>query len=197
MTRLVVVIALTVTAAFAQYGQYPPGGYPGSIRKASIRPGKIRMVSIRRDRGRVGESHYRTAASARKKRTNRRTPFRIFIRTAGCLRAPRRKFQIGTDDGRLITFKLDDTSKFTKDGNPATSAQAPANTYVHVDAFEDDEFYLTAATVDVRKDPTTQKANVAAGDRPTLKREPSRQPHPPQRRQPPQQIMTLRLRPIL
>lgn len=60
---------------------------------------------------------------------------------------------IDTDDGREITFKLDEGSKFTKDGNPATSAQAPENTYVHVDAFEDDEYFLTAATIDARKDP--------------------------------------------
>jgi len=81
-----------------------------------------------------------------------------------------RELKLGTDDGRLITFKLDQNSKFTKDGNAATSAQAPQNTYVHVDAFEDDEWFLTAATVDVRKEPLRKDNSPTPSERPTLAR---------------------------
>ncbi len=78
-----------------------------------------------------------------------------------------KELKMGTDDGRLITFKLDQTSKFTKDGNPATFAQAPQNTYVHVDAFEDEEWFLTAATVEVKKEPA-RKETADASERPSL-----------------------------
>ncbi len=79
------------------------------------------------------------------------------------------EFKVGTDDGRLITFKLDPTTKFTKDGNAATVAQAAQDTYVHVDAFEDDQYYLTAANIDVRKDPGRKNLpEEEAQARPTL-----------------------------
>ena len=78
------------------------------------------------------------------------------------------ELKMGTDDGRLITFKLDTTSKFTKDGSPATSAQAPENSYVHVDAFETEDWYLTAAVIDARKEPIRKDAPSASSERPSL-----------------------------
>ena len=80
------------------------------------------------------------------------------------------ELKMGTDDGRLITFKLDQNSKFTKDGNAATAAQAPQDSYVHIDAFQDQEWFLTAAAVDVRKDPGRKDTLQASAERPSIAR---------------------------
>ena len=84
------------------------------------------------------------------------------------LSASANELKIGTDDGRLITLKLDQTSKFTKEGAAATSAQADQNSFVHVDAFEDDQWYLTAAVIDIRKDPGRKNGDPVQNERPTL-----------------------------
>ncbi len=68
------------------------------------------------------------------------------------------KLDIFTDDGRRIKLTVDQDTKFTRDGNATTFDKAAENQFVHVEAFEDQEWFLTAATVDLRKDPANKPA---------------------------------------
>jgi hypothetical protein len=136
-TRWMVITALAATPVFAQYGQYPPGGYP---------PGQYPPGQNGAGPG-ISLPHRSKKKAAEKKKDavpNFNQDGWIYSSTAAQL-------QILTDDGRLISFKLDDASKFTQGSNPATLAQATKDAFVHVEAFEDDEYFLTAATVDLRK----------------------------------------------
>jgi hypothetical protein len=156
-----VVAALLVTPIFAQYGQYPTGGYPpGQYPQGQYPPGQGPMGPG----GGISLPHRNKKKGAEKKKD----AVPNFNQDGWVYSGKESQLQIVTDDGRLITFRLDDTSKFIKDGNPATLTQAPQNTFVHVDAFEDDEFFLTAATVDIRKDPGRKETTVAANAAPTL-----------------------------
>ncbi len=164
-------LALVSVSAFSQYpaqyppGQYPPGQYPqgGQYPPGQGNPG-----------GGISLPH----RGGKKNKPVDKNAVPNFHQDGWVYSISDSEMKMGTDDGRLITFKLDQNSKFTKDGNAATSAQAPQNTFVHVEAFEDDEWFLTAATVDVRKDPG--RAETAdASERPTLAR-----PVPPETKDP-------------
>ncbi len=59
---------------------------------------------------------------------------------------------IGTDDGRTITFSLTEATKFTRSGGDIARSAITPRTMVHVEAAEDEESFLTAISVDVKKD---------------------------------------------
>jgi hypothetical protein len=154
-------LALAAAPAFAQYpGQYPPGQYPQG---GQYPPGQYPQ-----GQGPGGPGISLPHRSGKKKdKPADKNAVPNFHQDGWVYSSNDKELQMATEDGRLITFKLDQNSKFTKDGNPATSAQAPKDTFIHVDAFEDEEWFLTAATIDVRKEPA-RKDTPDASERPSL-----------------------------
>ncbi len=60
--------------------------------------------------------------------------------------------QVATKDGRLLTLKLNDATKYTHSGSAIPANKIIPHTTVHVDASEDSEANLTATAVDLVKD---------------------------------------------
>lgn len=133
----VAVAALVSVPAFAQYGQYPPSPYPQG-QGGPMGPG-----------GGISLPHRSKKKAAEKKKD----ALPNFNQDGWVRSSTAAQLVIATDDGRQITFKLDESSKFTKDGSAVQFSQATENTFVHVEAFEDEQYFLTAGIVELRKDP--------------------------------------------
>jgi hypothetical protein len=98
---------------------------------------------------------------------------------------------IATNDGRTLTMKLDRETKFTRSGSPIAASNIAPHATVHVQAAEDDEWYLTAIQVELLKDaaqaapePQMRPAPTAEGDqadtaRPAISKDPLDAPDRP------------------
>lgn len=71
---------------------------------------------------------------------------------------------VATKDGRTLTLRLNDQTKFTHSGSAIPASKIVPRTTVHVEAAEDSEAYLTAVTVDLVKDAPAE--STASGARP-------------------------------
>ncbi len=71
---------------------------------------------------------------------------------------------VATKDGRTLTLRLNDQTKFTHSGGAIASTKIIPRTTVHIEAAEDSEAYLTATTVDLVKDAPAE--TTAFGSRP-------------------------------
>jgi hypothetical protein len=70
---------------------------------------------------------------------------------------------VHTADGRWITMTIDQDTKWSKDGAPIDAAKIVRGTTVKAEAAVDDEAYLTAVTIELKKDATPeQKAEATA-----------------------------------
>ena len=69
-----------------------------------------------------------------------------------------KKLVIDTDDGRQITMTVDTKTAFTKDGATIPATKIEEGSFVHIEAAEDDEAYLTAVKVSLLKDPAPVQA---------------------------------------
>lgn len=73
---------------------------------------------------------------------------------------------VETKDGRTLTMRLSDRTKFTRSGTSIAAEKIIPGTTVHVEAAEDQEAYLTATSVDLVKDApagTTASGKPASG----------------------------------
>jgi hypothetical protein len=175
MKRWIAVAALAVmTPVFAQIGQYPgqypPGQYPpgqpsGQYPPGQYPPGQNGPMGPGGGLSLPHKSKKGKAAAKKDAVPNFNVDGRVISSTAA-------KLEIFTDDGRRIKLTVDQDTKFTQDGGAITFEKAAENQFVHVEAFEDQEWFLTAATVDLRKDPLN-KQPAAAETRPTLSKIPS------------------------
>ena len=59
---------------------------------------------------------------------------------------------VATKDGRTLTLRLNDQTKFTRSGSAIPATKIIPRTTVHVEAAADSEAFLTAITVDLVKD---------------------------------------------
>lgn len=69
--------------------------------------------------------------------------------------------QVATKDGRLLTLKLNDATKYTHSGSAITANKIVPHTTVHVEAAEDSQAFLTATAVDLVKDAPVETPTVA------------------------------------
>ena len=151
----ILLAAALMMPLLAQIGQYPPGGSPGQYPPGQYPPGQYPpRQGGSGPGGGISLPHRGKKKAAEKKKD----AIPNFNQDGWVVSSTSSELQIGTDDGRLIKLKVDADTKFTKEGNPGSAAQASENAFVHVEAFEDDQWYLTAATVDLRKDPGRKAA---------------------------------------
>jgi hypothetical protein len=147
-------------------GQYPPGQYPpGQYPPGQHPPGQGSGLSIPRrhkkgDKG-SAENALNTIAADGYTLTNEAT-----------------KFVIATDDGRTITMTVEPKTVFTgKDGATLAGNKIEQGSFVHIEAAEDDEAYLTAVKIGLLKDPAPEAPTpTAAGDAGTKEAAPPADP---------------------
>ena len=172
--RLAVVV-LVASAGFltlAQYpGQYPPGQYP----PGQYPPGQYPPGQNPNGQGQPGGGLSLPGRNKNKKKAaENKDKIPTFATEGYVVSSKADKLVIATDDGRVITLTVNDTTKFNKAGSSVSYSAMTTHSLIHVDAFEDQEFYLTAATVDFRKEaPDPEK------DRPSLKLAPGATPARP------------------
>ncbi len=112
-------------------GQYPPGQYPG---------------------GQPGGGGISLPSRGHKK-TQKQTEQQPTIEADGStVSNDGKKLRIATDDGRVLTMTITPTTKWIRSGNSIPATQVVPKTIVHIAAAEDDEAFLTAVTVDLKKD---------------------------------------------
>ena len=126
-------------------GQYPPGQYPG---------------------GQPGGGGISLPSRGHKKSQNQKQTEQLPTIEADGLTVSNdgRKLQVGTQDGRVLTMTITPATKWVRSGNSIPATQFVPRTTVHVVAAEDDEAFLTAVTVDLKKDaPTEEEAEARSG----------------------------------
>ena len=125
-------------------GQYPPGQYPpGQYPPGQYPPGQ-------------GQPGGGLSIPRRHKKTNdnKNTDVMPTIAADGhTVSSDEKKLVIDTDDGREITMTVDAKTAFTKDGATIPASKIEQGSFVHIEAAEDDEAYLTAVKVALLKDP--------------------------------------------
>jgi hypothetical protein len=130
-------------------GQYPPGQYPpGQYPPGQYPPGQ-------------GQPGGGLSIPRRHKKTNdnRNTDVMPTIAAEGYTTSrDEKKLVIDTDDGRQITMTVDTKTAFTKDGATIPASKIEEGSFVHIEAAEDDEAYLTAVKVSLLKDPAPVQA---------------------------------------
>jgi len=141
------VLALfAITPANAQVyppGQYPPGQYPPGQGPYGQGPGGGLSIPRR---------HKKTA-------DNKNTDTMPTIAADGyTVSRDDKKLVIATEDGRTITMTVDAKTTFTKDGATIPASKIEEDSFVHIEAAEDDEAYLTVVKVSLLKDPAPQAA---------------------------------------
>ncbi len=115
-------------------GQYPPGQYPGGQPGGGI-----------------------SLPSRGHKKSQKQTEQQPTIEADGLtVSNDGKKLQVATEDGRVLTMTIAPATKWVRSGNNIQASQVVPRTTVHVSAAEDDEAFLTAITVDLRKDAPTQ-----------------------------------------
>jgi hypothetical protein len=125
-------------------GQYPPGQYPPGRDPTGQTPGGGLQLPRRHKKG--GDKSAENALPT--------------IAADGyTLSSEEKKLVIGTDDGRTLTMTVDSKTAFTtKDGATIPGSKIVQGSFVHIDAAEDDEAYLTAVKVSLLKDPAPESA---------------------------------------
>lgn len=150
----------------AQYpGQYPSGGqYPaGQDPSGQYPPGQ----------GPMGGGGIHLPSWGKKKKQQQADPSKQqpdFTVEGKTVSNDGKKLVIATNDGRTITLTLTPQTKFTHGGSDIPATQVVPRTTVHIEAIEDDQAYLTAASVDLLKSAPTEAE--AEGARPTLQNRP-------------------------
>ncbi len=158
MARFAFLLALAFPLLGVQYpgqvppgqgspGQYPPGQYPG---------------------GQPGGGGLSLPSRGHKKSQNQKqTEQQPTIEADGLtVSNDGKKLQVGTQDGRVLTMTITPATKWLRSGNSIPSTQFVPRTTVHVVAAEDDEAFLTAVTVDFKKDAPTEEEGEARSSRP-------------------------------
>jgi len=146
MRKLAITVAVLGLAGCvgAQYpGQYPPGSYPPGQYPPGYPGGGIPIPH----RGKKG---------APKDQISQPT----LAADGHTISNDGKKLVIATEDGRTITMTLVPDTKFTRSGNSIPQSQVVPRTTVHIEAAEDDEFFLTAIQVDLLKDAPAPEAAV-------------------------------------
>jgi hypothetical protein len=133
---------LVAGGAFAQVGPYPP--YPGQTGPPL---------------GTGGVSLPRKGSKKKQASKDAQPNFHVDGRVVSL---SDKKLELGTDDGRLITMTVDANTKFSKGGAAISASAVPADAFAHVDAFEDEEWFLTAAEVDLRNPPASAESTARA-----------------------------------
>jgi hypothetical protein len=167
-----VLVASAGFLTLAQYpGQYPPGQYP----PGQYPPGQYPPGQNPNGQGQPGGGLSLPGRNKNKKKAaENKDKIPTFATEGYVVSSKADKLVIATDDGRVITLTVNDTTKFNKAGSSVSYSAMTTHSLIHVDAFEDQEFYLTAATVDFRKEaPDPEK------DRPSLKLAPGATPARP------------------
>jgi hypothetical protein len=176
------VVVLVASAGFltlAQYpGQYPPGTYPpGQYPPGQYPPGQYPPGQYPNGQGQPGGGLSLPGRNKNKKKAaENKDKIPTFATEGYVVSSKADKLVISTDDGRVITFTVDDATKFNKAGSSVSYSAMTPRSLIHVDAFEDQEFYLTAATVEFRKEapepekerPSLKLAPGATAERPSL-----------------------------
>lgn len=170
MFKLLLVVVVGLVAALpsvAQYpGQYPPGGqYPsgGQYPPGQYPPGQYP--------GNGGGISIPSRSKKKKQQQADAAKQPDFTAEGITLSNDGKKLVIGTNDGRTITMTLTPQTKFTHSGSDIPSSQIVPRTTVHIEAIEDDEAYLTAASVDLLKtapvEAPEERPNVLRRNQPT------------------------------
>ncbi|MBV8866847.1 MAG: hypothetical protein JO210_15740, partial [Acidobacteriaceae bacterium] len=123
-------------------GQYPPGQYPGG------QPG----------RGGI------SLPSRGHKKSQKQTEQQPTIEADGLtVSNDGQKLRVGTEDGRVLTLTITPATKWVRSGDSIPAARFVPRTTVHVVASEDDEAFLTAITVDLKKDAPAEEPEARSG----------------------------------
>ena len=134
-------------------GAQIPGQYlRGNIRRANIRRGNIHRLQYPPGQGQPGGG---VSLPRRHKKTSdtKNTDVLPTIAADGyTVSSDEKKLVVNTDDGREITMTVDSKTAFTKDGATIPASKIEQGSFVHIEAAEDDEAYLTAVKVSLLKD---------------------------------------------
>jgi hypothetical protein len=135
-------------------GQYPPGQYPpGQYPPGQYPPGQGPNGQPSGGGLSIPRRHKKTSDN----KTN--TDALPTIAADGyTVASDEKKLVIVTDDGRTITMTVDTKTAFSKDGATVTANKIEEGSFVHIEAAEDDEAYLTAVKVALLKDPAPAPA---------------------------------------
>ena len=121
-------------------GQYPPGQYPG---------------------GQPGGGGISLPSRGHKK-SQKQTEQQPTIEADGLtVSNDGQKLRVGTEDGRVLTLTITPATKWVRSGDSIPAARFVPRTTVHVVAAEDDEAFLTAITVDLKKDAPAEEPGEA------------------------------------
>src|SRR5450755_3018298 len=155
------VLALVALApAGAQIpGQYPPGQYPpGQYPPGQYPPG--RDPTGRDPTGQTPGGGLQLPRRHKKGADkNAENALPTIAADGYTLSSEEKKLVIGVDDGRTLTMTVDSKTAFTtKDGGTIPGSKIVLGCFVHIDAAEDDEAYLTAVKVSLLKDPAPEGA---------------------------------------
>lgn len=150
-------VCLTPTLVHAQYppgqvppGQYPPGQYPpGQYPPGQYPPGQT-------GRGPLGGGSVPSLGKKKGKKSQNAEP--NFTADGRTISNNGKQLVIATNDGRTITAAITTQTKWVKSGNAIVAGQVAPRSTVHLEAVEDDESYLTAAQVELVKDPPAVEA---------------------------------------
>ena len=127
-------------------GQYPPGQYPpGRYPPGQYPPGQT-------GQGPLGGGSI-PSPSGKKKSKKSQTAEPNFTADGRTISNNGKQLEIATNDGRTITATITSQTNWVKSGNAITAGQVAPRSTVHLEAIEDDESYLTAARVELVKDP--------------------------------------------
>lgn len=123
-------------------GQYPPGQYPpGQYPPGQYPPGQGGGISLPR-KHKKGE-----------KGADAANPVNTIAADGYVASNKAKEFVVVTDDGRTLTMTVDAKTVFTKKDEPLDASKFEQGSFVHIEAAEDDEAYLTALKVAYLKDP--------------------------------------------
>lgn len=163
MLRYLLTLALTLPLGAFQYpgqippgqtptGQYPPGQYPSGQYPPGQYPGGGLPT------GGISLPSRRGHKKSQKKGPEQQQPT---IEADGVtLLNDGQKLQVGTQDGRILTMTLAPTTKWTRAGSDIAASLVIPRTTVHIAAAEDDEAFLTAVAVDLKKDAPREEASL-------------------------------------
>lgn len=158
MFKLAVFAVLFAALAYAQYpsgqippGQYPPGQYPsGQYPPGQYPPGQT-------GQGPLGGGGIPSPLGKKKgKKSQNAEP--NFTADGRTISNNGKQLVIATNDGRTITAAITTQTKWVKSGNAIMAGQVAPRSTVHLEAVEDGESYLTAAQVELVKDPPAAEA---------------------------------------
>jgi len=147
--KVVLGVCLLATLALAQYpGQYPPGQYPpGQYPPGQYPPGQ-------------GQPGGGLSIPRRHKKTDDKNKDVSNLPTIAAdgftLSRESKKLVVGVNDGRILTMTVDAKTAFLKGDTAIQASKIEEGSFVHVEAAEDDEAFLTAVKVTLLKDPEPQ-----------------------------------------